>query len=284
MNKIRSSLLFLALVIATIFCTYTLYSHGNGRRQQLSRLAALPQSLVETTVLNFHGIASDYIMLHILSFMGEKVMLELKTTPEEWQDIYRSLRLAITLDPYATDPFILATTTLPHEAGLVTETNELLEEVAKYRTQDYRPYFFLWYNHYYYLDDLETAAYYLKKAASVPGAPKYFFALATRMHLYSGKIESSIAYTKEVLRGAIDQETRKYMLLRLEALRRISYLEDKAREYKKLFYRYPTSLKELVSKGIINEIPKDPYGGVFYILKEDRVYTTSKLVPAKGNR
>jgi len=50
--------------------------------------------------------------------------------------------------------------------------------------------------------------------------------------------------------------------------------------FKEKYGRIPKNLNELVMKGIIESIPKDPYGGEFYIDKNGTIETTSKL--AKG--
>ena len=40
-------------------------------------------------------------------------------------------------------------------------------------------------------------------------------------------------------------------------------------------------MAELVTKGYIDEIPPDPYGGRWGILRNGRVFSTSKFAPPK---
>jgi len=75
-----------------------------------------------------------------------------------------------------------------------------------------------------------------------------------------------------------DPTRRKFLLLRLHALEKISVLEHKIQEYKKQYKTLPESLEQLVEKGLIEYIPEDPYGGIFHIVDKEQVYSTSKLV------
>lgn len=270
------------LVIFSCLSALSISSIYDGREsvqtQRISSLVFIPTTLVEALALEFKGTLSDSLMLNTLTFMGEKLINEEQLTKNEWQLVYHALLQITTLDPMATDPFILAATTLPYDAKMVEETNEILEKVALVRKHDHRPYFFLWHNYYNFLNDPKKAATYLEKAAKIPSAPSYYALLASRINLYAGDIVASILFTKEVLRETTDTARRKYLLLRLNALQKISFLEKHINAYKKQYKKSPTKLQDLIDCGLIPSIPIDPYGGKFYILEGGRVYSTSELV------
>ncbi len=71
------------------------------------------------------------------------------------------------------------------------------------------------------------------------------------------------------------------MLKRLNTLKIIAFLESKVIEYKKRFEAAPSSINDMLSKGVISEIPADPYGGTFYLSENGRIYTTSELLEKK---
>ena len=272
-------LLFIVFFALSLTLSHSVYkSRTNFLSQAISPLVFLPTQIVSFSALEFKGILANFLMLNTLTFMGEKIEREEKLSDKEWQYVYRSLVQIINLDPMATDPFILAATTLPFDAGLVSETNELLEKVAIARVDDHRPYFFLYHNYYYFLKDHKTAAKYLKKAAKKPSAPSYYALLASRLNLYGGDIHASIVFTQEVLKETTDEHQKKYLLLRLDTLQRIAYLEKNIQKYKKSHGKPPGKLQDLVEEKLIPRIPTDPYGGSFYLLKNSRVYTTSKMV------
>ncbi len=273
--------------IVSSYCVTGLYQRHTSRQTlSISSIALLPEPIAKLLVMEFPGLTSDYLMLNTLTFLGEKLIGENGTSPEEWQMIYQALVQITNLDPRATDPYVLAETTLPWEADMVQGANEILEKAAIARPSDSRPYFFLWYNYYYILQDPKKAAHYLEKAAAVPSAPKYYATLAARMRLYSGQIMTGIVFLKEILKETTDPKLRAILERRLETLEKIAYLEEKLQEYKKRYNRQPKILADLIAKGLISEIPSDPYGGVFYINPEGRVFTSSELsfAGAKKNK
>ncbi len=279
----RNLLLFTLLCVLSSYSASGLYQlHGENKDKKLSSFPMIPEALAKAITLEFPGITSDYLMLKTLTFMGERIMNNEAFTPKEWQMIYQALVQITNLDPRFLDPYIVAQMSLPWDAGMVEETNVLLEKAAKILTHDYRPYFFLWYNHFKFLDNPDKAAYYLQKAAATPGAPAYFSTLAARMHLQAGKIYAGVIFLQETIKETNDPALLKLLRRRLQALQKMGFLEQKITMYKKRYQIAPKQLQDLVDKGLITKIPTDPYGGKFYIMENGRVYTTSKLVLQKA--
>ena len=269
----------LILISISFYSSTRLYTfHSERRDQHFSQLALIPGPIAKVASLEFSGVASDYLFLQILTFLGEKVMNQGVLSKEQWQIVYKAFDQITYLDPRFLDPYVLAEMTLPWEAGMVREVNELLERLVKVRTTDDRPLFFLWYNYFYFLKDPATAAQYLERAAKIPGAPDFYTTLAARSSFYGKQTEAGILFLKKMLSETNDQNRRKFLLLRLEALEKIAFLEHKIQEYKRTFDVLPNSLEQIVEKGLIDKIPTDPYGGVFYIVDKEQVYSTSKLV------
>jgi len=286
MNILRGLLLVITLGTLSCYCVNALYQqHNNTGSNQLDHYATLPEPLARAMALEYKGLASDFLMLKVLTYLGQKLMDKEQLTRDQWQTVYLSLKQVINLDPRFLDPYVVAETTLPFDAGMVSETNLLLEKAAEILENDYRPYFFLWYNYFYFLNDPAKAGVYLEKAARKPGAPRYFSNLAARMNLYAGKIQAAVIFLEDVLRETTDSSQQKFLSIRLEALKKIGYLEYKIVEFKKRYHKAPKSLQELIDTGLISSIPKDPYGGKFYIMEGGRVYSTSKLVlPKEENK
>jgi hypothetical protein len=282
MKKLQCLLFIIALATLSFFCVGTLYQlHSKSAGESLNNIGHLPGPLVKAFTFEFSGVASDFLMLKVLSYLGEKLMNNEQLSKDEWQIVYLTIKQIVTLDTRFLDAYTVAQTTLPFEAGMVKETNQLLEQAAEIMTTDYRPNFFLWYNYFYFLNDAETAGKYLEKAARMPGAPPYFSTLAARMNLYAGKIRAAILFLEETAKDTSDPSLQKFLSMRIEALKKIGYLEYKVSEFRKQHDKSPKNLQELVDYGLIPSIPTDPYGGEFYITKEGRVYSTSALVLPK---
>lgn len=281
--NIRYCFLLLPLLgVLSAYCVTALYTlHSEDSKEYISHFAMIPEQLARAMTLEFPGVVSDFLMLKTLTFLGEKIMHNAQPSTDEWQSVYQTLTQITNLDPRFLDPYVVAQTTLPFEAKMVNETNILLEKAAINLVEDYRPHFFLWHNYFYFLNDPQTAAEHLQKAARIPGAPPYFSTLAARMNLYAGRINVAVIYLEETLRDTSEPSVQKLLTLRIEALKKIGFLESKIMEFRKRYSTSPTHLQELVECDLIPRIPEDPYGGEFYIMEGGRVYSTSDLVLPK---
>ena len=134
------------------------------------------------------------------------------------------------------------------------------------------------FNQFYFRKDAAKAAPYLRQAALKPGAPTFLKGLAARFSLYGRQTLAGIIFLRGLIRQTNDEKTRLYLEKRLKALEIINSLENAVIEYRKLYGRVPKDLSELISKGLIEKIPRDPYGGQFVILENGRVYATSELI------
>lgn len=260
------------------FCTNSLYHlQLDNRALSFNALVKFPTQIIETLSLEFSGVVSDYLMLETLSYLGEKLITKQNLSKDEWKTVHESIVLITNLDPKFIDPYVLAATMLPWEANMVEETNTLLEKAASEIKNDYRPYFFLYYNYYHFLKDSKKAAYFLQKSSEIKGAPIYFKNLAARMYLFAGEYEAAIVFLKESIKNTSNPAVKTIFETRLESIEKIYYLERKVYEYKRKYAKSPDSLKDLLTSDIIPELPKDPYGGEFILTPEGRVYSTSKL-------
>lgn len=146
--------------------------HGERRGEALSYLANLPEPVARAMTLEFPGVAADHLVLKALTYLGQKLIGNEPTSPEEYQAIYRASKQATNLrgTRAATSA---SSMTRPDDAAWCGNVTEL-DLAAAVRTDDYRPHFFLWHNYFTHLNDPKTAGLHLEKAARIPGAPTYF--------------------------------------------------------------------------------------------------------------
>jgi hypothetical protein len=67
-------------------------------------------------------------------------------------------------------------------------------------------------------------------------------------------------------------------------LERAELLEKAVKRFVASEGREPRKMSELVAKGFIDKIPQDPYGGRWGILKNGRVFSTSKFTSTKPTK
>lgn len=276
----RWSLLGMLLVIALSGQIFSLTRAD--RAKELLPLAvgadyALPGQVLKISAGEFKGLFSDVIFLKTLSFYGKT--FERREKPRvreaEFDWINDSLTAATELDPYFLDPYYLANSILAWDAKRVEQANLLLEKGVEYRRWDWLLPFYAGFNHYYFLHDNAKAAKLLEIAAKRSGGQTLLATLAARLAYQANKTESAIIFLEEMLRQATDDYSRREYGQRLDALKDILALEKAVAAYQTKVGRAPTTLTELVEHGIINELPRESYGGSYYLDQESGAVRSS---------
>lgn len=260
-----------------------------GERRMLPRgegkAYVLPSPILKITTLEFDGLASDFMFLQALVFHGGT--FERKERPRvkewEWRWMLNTLNASTDLDPYFLDPYYFGNANLTWEGGLVKETNAFLEKGMTHRDWDWMLPFFIGFNHFYFLQEDAKASEYLMEAFRRPGASPMLASLATRLAYKGKRTENAIIFLEEILKRTEDEVLRRHYEKRLEALKAILFLERAVGIYKDRFGREPSDLKGLIERGIINQLPEEPYGGEFYIDKDGSINTTSRLMDQEGS-
>ncbi len=244
----------------------------------------MPSSVLKISALEFEGLMSDFLFLKALVLRGG--ISEGKEggpgMEREWRWLYDILKASTDLDPYFLDPYYFGNAHLTWDAGLIRETNDLLEKGSRYREWDWMLPFFIGFNHFYFLQENARASEYLMEASRKPGASPFLAKLAARLAYEGRKTENAIIFLKAILRETEDEAIRKEYEKRLRALEGILFLERAVTVYRERFGKEPVKIKELVEKGIIRRVPEDPYGGEFYIDTDGFIKTTSNMVERRG--
>jgi hypothetical protein len=247
----------------------------------------LPSLVLKITSFEFKGIASDMMFIKAMVFMGS--VYERKEVPrvkpEEWQWLEKVLTASTDLDPYFFDPYFLANAHLTWDGGMIRETNILLEKGTRYRDWDWMLPFFSGFNSFYFLHDNAKAAELLETASQRPGPSEQLLSLASKLAYKGKKTENAILFLEALAKKTEDDRLKKRYETRIRALQARLLLERAVSAYKEKFGRAPVSLQRVIEKGIMNEIPRDPYGGKFSVDLDGEITSTSddKLLPYRKN-
>ena len=173
---------------------------------------------------------------------------------------------------------MFAAAVLSWEGEMPEEAVKILKKGLMARPDDWRIPFYLGFNYFYFLGDSLRASQYLARAARIPGSPQYLPLLAVRLRSRAGDIKTSIRFLEGLLLTVKNEKTRQVILKRLKALKDIDYLQTGVRRFRTIFGRNPSSLRELVSMGVIDSIPHEPYGGRYtYDPSTGRVWSSTDL-------
>jgi hypothetical protein len=240
----------------------------------------LPGPLLKITSMEFDGIVSDFLFLKALIFVGKSIeqnrLTRLKDS--EWEGFASQVRAVADLDPYFEDPYYMGNAFLPWFAGRVDDANMLLDKGSRYRYWDWTMPFYAGFNCFYFLQDNEKAASYLMEASKRPGATPLFASLASKLAFKAQRIEISILFLEEMIRKTDDPSVKEMFEKRIKAFQAIRTLESAVDAYRKKFGRMPGQVDDLMKKGLIAEIPKDPYQGAFFLDAQGKVRSTTEAL------
>lgn len=276
----RYALFLISLIIFILFVPH--FEKSMQNRPVYAKLGFVPQGKFYKAVLgNFRWFEGEYYTFKSIIYYGGKVkdITYNHGRNVEYYNLYRTIETAIVLNPYNEDAYYFAQGAFVWGVGHVKAVNGLLRYVYKYRPWDFQIPFFLGFNYAYFLHNYKESAKYFKQAADLTHSP-LFTNLAARYFYKGGEVKLGISYLEYMIKNTENESVRNIYKIRLKALIEIEKLSKAVSIFKEKYGRIPKNLNELVMKGIIESIPKDPYGGEFYIDKNGTIETTSKL--AKG--
>ncbi len=276
MRKKLSAVLILLLAAYAI-----LFPSFERVRREVSRLElqelTLPPFVSRFLALEFRSVAADYLFVRVTQFYGGNAVNIDESSSGAWMWLYSNLYVVTELDPYFEDPYYFGNAVLSWKARMFNQANKLLQKGADARGWDWQLPFFTGFNKFYFLNDNKGGADDILEAAKRPGAPSFLPSLASRLYNNAGKTEIAIALLTNFWENERNEELKNLYRVRIEALKRIQLLEKAVSQYKARTGRFPRTVELLVQAGIIKDIPKDPYGGSFYVTEKGSIMTTSQL-------
>ncbi|MGB9823960.1 MAG: tetratricopeptide repeat protein [Candidatus Hydrothermia bacterium] len=274
--RIFSGFLTLILLIFVNFFYETRLRPTNSLKEWESfRLFAKPE-FEKWSAFEFSFIKAFYYTLSLRVYMGKLAERYKEPPPFAHEPIVRTADVVSKICPYYFDIYYIANGYLTWDYKDYNTAIRFLEFAVANNPSNYILYFFLGFDYFYFFKDYEKGAEYLIKASEISGNPR-FAHLASKLLYASGRTEVAIGVLKAMIENTKDEGWKKQLKTRLKALEAIYYLEKGVESYRERFGVFPKTLEDLLKVGIITEIPKDPYGGKFYIDEEGNIKTTSNL-------
>ena len=272
----RLAVVFLAFML----CAYFFYE-VDRRRQAAApppKLMLLPSKEM-TRVVSFGNeiLAAQLIFYNSMFFVGS---LERAPSLPTLHELYHTLDTVTYLDPYNMDGYYLANGLLSWNPSFLEPLDRLLLRGMAHRPWDWQLPFFYGFNQFYFLKKPKEAAVYFERAYQLNPKNTFLPTFIARLYYQADATETAIAFLEEMIRTGENAKLRKFMLVRLQALQAVSLLEHAVKLYVDKYGTNPQSLEDLVERGLLKEIPSDPYGGEFYLDEKGRVRTTSNFVYA----
>ncbi len=227
----------------------------------------IPPAVLKLTWGEFKNLGADFLFIKSLVYQEAEAIS--KFSEQEWNYVYSVLEASRVLDPYFKDPYWLVQAFFPWEAESPEKAIAFLKKGLSYRTWDWTLPYYIGFNYFFFLRDYAQASKYLFEAAKISDNP-FIATLAAQIAYKGGKTETAIAFLSDMYSKVVSEEAKKSIKKRLDALQGVLILEKAVERYKMMFGHLPHTLSELIDKGIIKEIPQNPYH-IPYYLKDGKV-------------
>ena len=219
----------------------------------------------------FSALVGDYRWLQAVQLVGN----ERADVIGAALAIQRLIEAVIAVDPYVDHPYRFASLWLTNDVDQVRAGNRILERGIAYHPNDWRNRFYLSFNHFFYLGDVEAAARELEPAVNLPGAPRYLGNLLARLRSEKDGLEAGAAYLSELLRDTEDPWKRAELGKALDEIstERQARLLDQARlVYREREGRDIEKVEDLASgkDAILRELPAELHGWGWVLDSETR--------------
>ncbi|MGQ0810788.1 MAG: tetratricopeptide repeat protein, partial [Nitrospiraceae bacterium] len=167
------------------------------------------------------------------------------------------------LDPQFVHAYQALGTVLAISAQQIDESISLLKKGMRHNPEAWVLPFLLGYAYYFERHDPGTASTYFQAAASLPGSPKYLPELAAKMTIEAGDPDAALEFLQRLYAQVPDERIREGLARRIKEVvveRDLRFLEEGIRRYRARSNKLPKKLEDLVTGGIINRIPDEPFG------------------------
>jgi hypothetical protein len=190
------------LGLLSILAVEAIHARSPPSRDLLGGETFVPEpGLARLLSLGFGAPVADFYWLQAIQAVGG----DARMTPELGEYLGRVIDVVTTLDPWVDHPYRFAAIWLTQSEENVRTANRLLERGIEHHPDDWRNYFYLGFNHFFYLLENVEAADILERASSKPGAPRYLPRLAARLRSESADIGVAAIFLGELLRSGEDE-------------------------------------------------------------------------------
>jgi hypothetical protein len=224
-----------------------------------------PKEALSLLTFEFKTLFSKILTFRANIYFGETTSDEIKP---DYYWFYKMYEAAIELDPYNIDSYYVAQAVLPWDGHLVRETNKLLEIGMKSRTWDWYLPFFIAFNNFYFLKDDKKAAEYFSKASQIDAR---IATIAGKYFQKAGETSAGLAFLKIMYDKTSDEGIRNNISKRINSLEQIAYLENAIVVFRIKTGIFPSLPEQLISAGVIDKLPVDPFGKVYFIREDGKI-------------
>jgi len=202
------------------------------------------------------------LFAHLLYMKG---VLEVATSsPEKMDYLFALFRTSLQLNPELVSAAFFGGVVLPQKPAEIREGIVLLKEAMKLNPSEWRFPYWVGFDHFQLEEYKETAEFY-RQASLLPGSPTYLKSNLATLFFKALGPDLALTNLQGLKESLTDKSSIELIQERIDWLQNIVLLEQKVGEYVKTVGTLPVDLADLVQKGMLREIPADPYGDGYYL-------------------
>lgn len=196
--------------------------------------------------LGFDAVVADYHWLQAVQVVGSST----GDPTTRARHLGRLIDVVTSLDPWVDHPYRFAAVWMVDSEESVRTANRFLEQATRVHPTDWRQFFYLGFNHFFYLQENDVAADWLEQGMALPGAPRYLPRLVARLRAQEGAdLASASVFLEEMVRRATDEGSRAAYQKALDEIQieRVAQALDRARaSYRELAGRDIEQIEDLM--------------------------------------
>lgn len=220
----------------------------------------LPAQTLKKVSFGLDNLLADVTWLETVQYYGGGVSYE------KYRQLPEMMEVTTDMDSRFTYPYTFGLLTLPGE-GFVKDAVVLGNKgMANPNTKnDWEIPYYLGLVYHINLHDHLTAAKLFDKASKIPGAPPITKLMAATYYAQANQRQIAYDLYLVVYQTTNNQYIKNQAKLNVDHWKLIFDLEAAAKVYQQKYGRFPNNLPQLVSGGIVKEIPADPINQVLSI-------------------
>jgi hypothetical protein len=240
---------------------------------------------LKTAAVGYEHVVADLLWLEAIQVMGGQ-----KVSQEAGRWLFHALDVITTLDPAFVHVYEVGGIALTTMVVLPEESNRLLEKGMTHNPDVWKLPFLIGFNHYFELHDDAKAAEYIARASKLAGAPVFLAPFAARLYASSHEPQLALEFLVQVYQHTTDENTRALIEQRIKEVmveRDLQLLEQAIGRFHDRHQAYPGRLNDLVTDGLLPQIPSEPFGGIYQYDPDShgvRSSTVTDRLKARGHR
>jgi len=183
----------------------------------------LTESVVSSIHMGYGNTWAQLLWIKVTSYFGEHL------ENSNFNYIAQRITLITTLNPKSEHAYYMAASLLPWNTQSTKLSRPLLKKAIREFPNNWLWPYYIGFNAYWFDHDLNTAAIYLNRAASLPNVHPVVSRLALRMLSDSGQITTAIMFLENQIKHARDPHIKSQLQLQhtqLATEKELQYIES----------------------------------------------------------